>query len=207
MIETPVALERFKRLKQALPAVYFHIEEAFRQGDYDEQDEARITLLLRLGTEQMDAPCAWYEYDLLKAPYEITHLQSTIELWDQIPPMERPTTSRDTLIDRLDDLKREIVVKEKCVANANETGDSWSIVPLLEFFDLTEEERSGKSCYPLLPFFIQQAFTEMQTAQQRKPGLWTRWIQSIKRLRLSVSETGGEVEIEIHEHGETKKGS
>ena len=207
MIETPVAHERLERLKQGLPAVYFHIQEVFRQGTYNERDETLITILLRLGTEQLDAPCAWYEYDLLKAPYEVADLESTIELWDQIPPMERPTISRDTLVDRLDDLKRDIAVKEKRVAKAKEVGVSWSIVPLLEFFELTDEERSGKSCYPLLPPFMQEAFTKMQIAQQRKPCLWTRWMQSIKRLRLAVSQTGGEIEIERDEHRETKKES
>ena len=198
-MQEPMTLERLERLKKAEPAIYFHIEEMFREGSYAGREHRALRGLIDLGNMQLEAACVWFEYDLMRAPYEVHYLESVIQRWDQIPPLERPAVSRETVRNRLIDLRKEIREKEADLEGAKRGGYFWSIVPLLEFFDLPEEERVGKSCYPLLPSLMQEAYKRLQTPKQPRRSLMSRWIGSIKRLRLAISGTGGEVEIERHE--------
>ena len=205
MVQGPVTLERLEQLKKAEPAIYFHIEEIFQSGTYTKQEHSLIRMLIELGNFQLEAACSWFEYDLLRAPYEVGYLESVILQWDQLPPSERPAISREVVEERLLNLKESLSQKESAVESARKEGVFWSIVPLPEFFDLPEEERADKSCYPFLPNLMQEAYMQMKTPRQQQPGLIVRWIGNIKRLRFSVSETGGEVEIERHEPTESDR--
>ena len=202
-MQEPVTLERLERLKKAEPAIYFHIEEMFLRCSYTKREHKAMRGLIDLGNFQLGAACSWFEYDLMRAPYEVHYLEGVIQGWDQTPPSERPTVSRGAVTNRLVNLSKEIREKEADVESARKGGYFWSIVPLLEFFDLPEEDRVGKSCYPLLPNLMQEAYRRMQIPKQPRPGLTVRWMANIKRLRLAVSGTGGEVEIERHEPGDS----
>ena len=199
MMREPVTLERLERLKGAEPTIYFHIEEMFRKDSYAKRKHKAMRELIDLGYWQLGAPCVWFEYDLMRAPYEVHYLEGVIQGWDEIPPAERPAVSLEAVTSRLINLRNEIREKEADVEGARKGGYFWSVVPLLEFFDLPEEERVGKSCYPLLPSFMQEAYKRMQTPKQPRPSLIARWIGNIKRLKLAISGTGGEVHIESHE--------
>ena len=198
-MQGPVTLERLEQLKKAEPAIHFHIEEVFRKCSYGKREHKAMQGLIALGNSQLTAPCSWFEYDLMRAPHDVHYLEGVIQGWDQIPPSERPAISRETITNRLMKLRKEIREKEADVESAREGGYFWSIVPLLEFFDLSEEERAVKSCYPLLPNLMQEAYKRMQTPKQPRPRLIARWIGSIKRLTLAVPAIGGKVEIERHE--------
>ena len=187
MVQISASLDRLECLKQAELAMYFHIEEMFRNGNFTEQEGELVWRLIDIGKRQLEAACNWYEYDLMRAPYEVHYLEGVNQRWDQIPPSERPTASREAVASRLINLREEIRKKEAQVESDKEGGYFWSIVPLLEFFDLPEEERAGKSCYPLLPFFMQEAYKQMQASKQRKPGMVAQWIGRVKRLRLRVT--------------------
>ena len=199
MFEIPMSLERLERLKKAETTLYFHFEEMFRQGTFTKIEQDLIRGLLDQGHWQMKERFSWFEYDLLVAHYEVAQLEDILQKWDQIPPAEHLGTSRAEVKSRLEYLRKEIQEKDDAVESAKKEGCFWSIVPLLEFFDLPEEERAGKSCYPLLPFFMQEAYMEMQTPKNPKQGFIARWINSVRRFRLGGSPTGGEVEIEFHE--------
>ena len=199
MMQGPVTLERLERLKKAEPAIYFHIEEMFRKSFYAKREHKAMRGLIDLGNFQLEAACSWFEYDLMRAQYEVHYLEGVIQGWDQIPPSEHPAVSREAVTNRLINLRKELRKKEADVESARKGGYFWSIVPLLEFFDLPEEDRVGKSCYPLLPNLMQEAYKRMQTPKQPRPSLIARWIGDIQRLRLAVSGTGCEVEIERYE--------
>ena len=205
MIQMPVPLERLGRLKKAETAIYFHIEEMFRKCAYTGRQHSAMRGLIDLGNMQLKAACSWYEYDLMRATYEVYYLEDVIQRWDEIPPSERPAISLESATKRLINVKKEIGSKEADVEGAKNGGYFWSIVPLLEFFELPEEERVGKSCYPLLPGLMQEAYKRMQNPRKRSTSLTVRWLSNIKRLRLAISGTGGEVEIERHEIGHSDK--
>ena len=205
VIQIPITLERLDRLKEAEPTLYFHFEEMFQNGLYTNRERELIRKLLDLGHWQMKAACSWFEYDLLRAPHEKARLEYIIENWDQVPLVERPAVPREAVEERHFDLEAEAFQKEAIVKRAKEEGCFWSIVPLLEFFDLPEEERAGKSCYPLLPFFMQRAYEEMQNPRQPNPGWAARLIQSVKRFRFAISGKGGEIEIERYAPREPDK--
>ena len=205
MIHRQMTLERLEQLKKAEPAIYFHIEEMFQRGTFTRREQKFFRRLINLGNWQLGATCSWFEFDLLRAPYEVQYLEDVMQQWDHIPHAERPAITREAVADRLANLRKEIRRKEIDIERAKEKGCFWSIVPLLEFFDLTGDERARKSCYPLLPSFMQRAYSRMQTPRQPRPGLLARWVENIRRLRLRVFVTGsgGEVDIEHHERGET----
>ena len=205
MMQMPMSLERLDQLKKAETAIYSHLEEMFRNGSYTNQQRDFIRGVLDLGHWQISAGCSWFEYDLLRAPHEVAQLEDVIQNWDQKPPAERPSLNRETVEKKLFDLQKGIRQKEAEVEKAKREGCFWSIVPLLEFFDLPEEERAGMSCYPLLPFFMQKAYEEMQTPRQPKPGLMARLLGSIKRIKVAISVKGGEVEIERYDPGKSDK--
>ena len=170
MIHLPVPVERLEQLKSAEPAVYLHLEELFKEGKYSNMDLEHIRRLMNLGYAQLQAACSWFEYDLMLAPHKVAELESVINQRDQIPTAERPVASINTLSDRLISFRKEIEQKENLVESSRKDGAFWSIVPLLAFFDLSAEERADKSCYPLLPYFMQEAYTEMLLAKQQKSG-------------------------------------
>ncbi len=198
-MQSPVTLERLERLKKAESAMYFHLEKMLLKGTYTREEQELVDRLLDLGKHQLEAEFSWFEYDLMRAPHEVHCLEGIIEQWDQIPPSKRPAITREAVMDRLKNLRKDISQKEAAVEKAKKEGNFWSIVPLLNFFDLPEEERINMSCYPLLPYFMQQAYTRMQTPRQPRSGLIGRWIGSIRRLRFAVSDRGGEVEVERYE--------
>ena len=199
MTDRPMTLERLEQLKKAEPAIYFQIEEMFQKGTYTRREQELIRRLMDLGSWQLGAACSWFEYDLMRAPYEVLNLEYVMQKWDHITPAERPAITREAVSDRLANLRKEIGIKEAAIAEAKEKGHFWSIVPLLQFFDLPEEERVGKSCYSLLPYFMQQAYTRMRIPKQPRHGSIARWLGGIKRIRVSVSDRGGEVELERHQ--------
>ena len=205
MIDRPMTLDRLDRLKEAKPTLYFYFEEMFQNGSYTNRERELILKLLDLGHWQMEAACSWFEYDLLRAPHEKAQLENIIDNWDQIQLVQRPAVTREAIEKRRSDLETEAIEKAAIVKRAKEEGCFWSIVPLLQFFDLPEEERAGKSCYPLLPFFMQRAYEEMQNPRQSKPGWIALLFGSIKRFRFAISEKGGEVEIERYDHKESDK--
>lgn len=200
-MQEPVTLEGLERLKKAEPAIYRHIEEMFRGCQYTRREREAMRGLIDLGNFQLKAECNWYEYDLLRAPHEVAYWDGIIHRWDQIAPSERPTSSRQVAQEHLAELKSNVVRKETVVKDAKRKGHFWSIVPLLEFFDLPEEDREGRSCYPLLPSLMQKAYMRMQMPEQEERGSITRWLGSVKRLRfgLAVFGLGGQVEIERRE--------
>ena len=205
MMQIPISLERLDRLKEAEPALYFHFEEMFQNGSYTSRERELIRKLLDLGRWQMEAACSWFEYDLLRVPHEKAQLEDVIENWDQIQLVERPAITIEAIEKRRSDLEAEAIQKEAIVKRAKEEGCFWSIVPLLEYFNLPEEERAGKSCYPLLPFFMQRAYEEIQNSRQPIPGWVARLIESIKRFRFAISGKGGEIEIERYDPRESDK--
>ena len=143
----------------------------------------------------MEAACSWFEYDLLRAPHDIAYLEGVVQNWDRIPSTQRPTVDREATQDRLRILKEEIAWKENEVQKARSQGCFWSIIPLLEYFDLPEAQRVGKTFYPLLPSFMQRAYEVVQSPRKPKPGLMER----IKRFRVGITSNGGEAEIEMED--------
>ncbi len=199
-----ITYERLERLKKAEPAIYFHTDTMFRESALSPREEDYVRRMMSLGKYQMKAKCSWYEYDLMRAPYEVEYLEGVVQEWDQIPPSKHPTLSREAATERLLALKRDVSRKEAVNADAKSKGSFWSIVPLLEFFDLPEEERVGKSCYPLLPYFMQGAYEFMQSPKAKKSVL-VRWVEGITRIRFPIPGTRGEVEIERKEPGVSKE--
>ena len=199
MIARPMTLERLEQLKRAESAVYFHIEETFRKGTYTKQEQQYFRRLIDLGNLQLEAAFSWFEYDLMRAPHEVDYLENAIVQWEHLPPAERPAITHEAVADRLANLRIEIRKKQAVVEEAKRGGYFWSIVPLLEFFDLPEEERACRSCYPLLPSFMRRAYLRMQTPKQTRPGLMSRWLGNIRRLRFAISDRGGEMEMERHD--------
>ena len=201
MITRAVSLEHTERLKKAKPAIYAAIEEVYQRGDYSGRERQLIQELRDLGNWQLEAACSWFEFDLMRGPHDVDYLESIIRQWEQMPPTDRPTISREAAEERLCNLKKEIAEKEAEVAISRREGCFWSIVPLLEYFSSKEEEREGTSFYPLLPFFMKKAYERMQTPRKPKPGL----MQRLKRLKFGISQTGGEAEIEIHDLPDSDK--
>ena len=195
MITRAVSLEHTERLKKAKPAIYAAIEEVYQRGEYTERERQLIRKLRDLGNWQLEAACSWFEFDLMRGPHDMDYLEGVVQQWEQIPPKDRPTISLEAAEDRLRKLKKEIADKETEVERARREGHFWSIVPLLEYYSLGEEERGGTSFYPLLPFFMQRAYERMQNPRKQKPGL----MQRLKRFRIGISQTGDEAEIEIHD--------
>ena len=204
-MQAPLSLERLEQLKRAEPAIYFHIEELAQRGTYSRKDYAFIRSLMDLGIEQMQSASAWYEYELMRSRHEVAYLEGVIQHWDQTPLSERPSVCRETSSERLRDLLEEMKQIEVITTSARKKGAFWSIVPLLEFFDLPEEERAGKSCFPLLPHFMQKAYLEILLANRIKAGLMARWIANIRRLKIGGSVTGGGVEIDHNDPEDTER--
>ena len=194
MITRAMSLEHLEQLKKAETGIYAAIEEMYQKGEFTKQERELIRISRDLGNEQLDAACSWYEYDLMRGPHDVAYLEGVIQQWDKVPPTERPTMSREAAEDRLRNLKEDIDTKEARVEKARKEDHFWSIVPLLEYFALPEQERTRTSFYPLLPFFMQKAYERMQTPRKPKPRLTER----IKRFRIGISMTGGEAEIESH---------
>ena len=90
MTDRPMTLERLEQLKKAEPAIYFHIEEMFQKGTYTGREQELIRRLIDLGNWQLGAACNWFEYDLMRAPYEVLYLEDVMQKWDHITPAERP---------------------------------------------------------------------------------------------------------------------
>ena len=196
MVAHAMSPERLERLKKAEPAIYAAIEEMFQNGTYTKREHEIIRRLINLGNFQLRAAFSWFEYDLMRAPYEVDYLEGAAQQWEQIPLGERPAISREAVVDRLLNLKENINKKEAAVERARKEGHFWSAIPLLEYFDLPEKERAGKSFYPLLPNIMQEAYTRMQMPRKPEPRLIVRWMESIKRLTFAVSGKGVKVEIE-----------
>ena len=205
MITRAMSLERLEQLKKAEPAVYAAIEEMYQKREYTERERQLIEKLRELGNWQLEAACSWFEFDLMRGPHDVNYLEGVIQQWDKLSPTERPAISREAVEDRLLNLKNEIANKEAEAKDAQKHGYFWSIVPLLEYFTLPEDERAGTSFYPLLPFFMQEAYERIQNPRPQKPGAIARWVGNIKRLRLRVTVfgTGGEAEIERHKPDDT----
>ena len=193
MITTAMSLDNLEKLRKAKPAIYAAIEGIYQNGQYSKLEHQLIQELRNLGNWQLEAACSWFEYDLMRAPHDIAYLEGVVQNWERIPPNERLTINREVTEARLRSLKEEIAWKENEVRKARTGGYLWSIVPLLEYFVLPEEERTGTSYYPLLPFFMRKAYEIMQNPRKPKPGLMER----LKRFRIGVSPNGGEVEIEM----------
>ena len=204
-MQAPLSPERLDRLKKAEPAIYFHIEELAQRGTYEKKDYVFIRSLMDLGIAQMESASGWYEYELIRSRHEVSYLEKVTQHWDQTALSERPTVCRELASERLHDLLDEMKRIEVVIASARKEGKYWSILPLLEFFDLPEDERAGKSCFPLLPHLMQRAYLEILLANRIKPGLIARWIASIRRLKVGGSVTGGGVEIDHDGPGDTER--
>lgn len=195
MITRAMSLEKLEQLRKSKPAIYAAIEMMYQSEQYSKLERQLIHELRNLGNWQLEAACSWFEYDLMRAPHEVAYLESVILNWDRIPPTERPTMDKGASESRLHSLKEEITWKENEVQKARRGGYLWSIVPLLEYFALPEEERTGTSYYPLLPFFMKKAYEVMQNPRKPKPSLMER----LKRFRIGISPNGGEAEIEMQD--------
>ena len=195
MITRAMSLDDLEQFQKAKPAIYAAIEEMYQNEQYSELERQLIHKLRSLGNLQLEAACSWFEYDLMRAPHDIANLEDIIQNWDQIPPTERLTIDREASEGRLCSLKEEIAWKENEVQKARSDGYHWSIVPLLEYFALPDEERTETSFYPLLPFFMKEAYEVMQTPRKPKPGLMDR----LKRFRIGIYVSGGEAEIEMQD--------
>ena len=194
--------DRLKQLERAKTVMYAGIEEMYHKGEYTELERRWIDALRRCSNFQLEAECSWHEFNLMRSLHDAAYLEDIIQQWDQTPSITRPTVTREASEERLRDLREDIAEMELMIKEAREKGCFWSIIPLLEYFALPEEERVGTSFYPLLPSFTRKMYDGIQSSTQRSQQPERRRIGPIdrlKRFRIRLPFIGGEVDIEAND--------